>query len=54
MPVARRVAIEVLYQADGYVFIHSKDLKEGDQVIVEGNDRLFPFQPLMVQEATKK
>ena len=54
MPVARRVAIEVLYQTDGYVFIRSKDLKEGDQVVVEGNDRLFPFQPLMVQEATKK
>ena len=54
MPVARRVAIEVLYQADGYVFIRSKDLKEGDQVIVEGNERLFPFQPLMIQEAAKK
>jgi len=54
LPVARRVEVEVLYQADGYVFIRSKDLKEGDKVIVEGNERLFPFQPLMIQEAAKK
>ena len=54
LPVAKRIEVEVLYQADGYVFIRSKDLKEGDQVIVEGNERLFPFQPLMIQEATKK
>ncbi len=54
LPVAKRIEVEVLYQADGYVFIRSKDLKEGDQVIVEGNERLYPFQPLMIQEATKK
>jgi RND family efflux transporter MFP subunit len=54
LPVAKRIEVEVLYKTDGYVFIRSKDLKEGDQVIVEGNERLFPFQPLMVQEAAKK
>lgn len=53
LPVAKRIAIEVLYQADGYVFIRSEDLKDGDQVIVEGNERLFPYQPLMIQKATK-
>jgi RND family efflux transporter MFP subunit len=53
LPVAKRIDVEILYQTDGYVFIRSEELKEGDEVIVEGNERLFPFQPLMIQEAKK-
>ncbi len=49
MPLARRIPIEVLYQQDGFVFIRSKELLAGDKVIVEGNERLFPFQPLAIQ-----
>ena len=49
VPVARRIPIEVLYQQDGYVFIRNEELSAGDKVIVEGNERLFPFQPLAIK-----
>ncbi len=49
MPVARRLPVEVLFQENGIAFIIAEGLKAGDQVVVEGNERLFPFQPLNIQ-----
>lgn len=49
LPVARRISVEVLYQQDGYVYVSSEELTSEDRVIVEGNERLFPFQPLAIQ-----
>lgn len=52
LPVARKVAIRVDFERDALAFVRAGDagLKEGDRVIVEGNDRLQPNQPLMVEE----
>lgn len=53
LPVARRVEVEILYQENGIAYLISDELKENDQVVTEGNERLFPFQPLLVQEPQK-
>jgi len=50
LPVAKRVPVEVVFQADGYAYLEAEGLKAGDQVVVEGNERLFPFQPLLIGE----
>lgn len=49
MPVARRIPVEILYQDNESVYLTAEGLKAGDQVVVEGNERLFPFQPLDIQ-----
>ncbi|MEN8678549.1 MAG: hypothetical protein ABF391_00750, partial [Akkermansiaceae bacterium] len=49
MPLARRLPVEVLFQENGVAYITAEGLKAGDLVVVEGNERLFPFQPLNVQ-----
>ena len=50
LPVAKRLSVEVLFQENETVFIKAEGLKAGDQVVVEGNERLFPFQPLLIGE----
>jgi RND family efflux transporter MFP subunit len=47
MPPAIRVPVEVLFEADGLAFLSAEDLAEGDSVVVEGNQRLFPNTPLI-------
>jgi RND family efflux transporter MFP subunit len=49
MPLAQRLPVEVLFQENGVAYIIAEGLKAGDQVVVEGNERLFPFQPLNIQ-----
>lgn len=51
LPIARRVAIDVSFERDGqaYVVAATGPFAEGDQVVVEGNERLRPGQPLMVK-----
>ena len=48
LPVARRLPVEVLFQDNEFVYLKAEGLKAGDQVVVEGNERLFPFQPLII------
>ncbi|MFT4547449.1 MAG: RND family efflux transporter MFP subunit [Verrucomicrobiales bacterium] len=48
-PVATRVPIEVQFERDGEAVLAPGELKLGDQVIVEGNERLFPNTPLNPQ-----
>lgn len=48
LPVARRLPVEVLFQDNEFVYLEAEGLKSGDQVVVEGNERLFPFQPLII------
>lgn len=50
LPVANRLPVEVLFQDNQFVYLEAGGLKAGDQVVVEGNERLFPFQPLIIKE----
>lgn len=52
-PIARRVAVDVAFERDGaaYVAATADGFKEGDLVVVEGNERLLPGQPLLVKPA---
>ena len=45
-PTARRVPVELLFERDGEAVLAGGELKPGDKVIVEGNERLFPNTPL--------
>ncbi len=45
-PVSRRVPVEVLFERGGESIVTSNELRPGDQVVVEGNERLFPDTPL--------
>jgi len=45
-PIAKRVPVEVLFERNGQAVLAPGELKAGDQVIVEGNERLFPSTPL--------
>lgn len=51
MPVARQTPVTVNFERFGMAFVRAKDsgLKKGDRVVTEGNDRLMPGQPLLVQ-----
>ena len=53
LPVARRVPVEVLYQDEALVYLDAKDLKAGDMVVVQGNERLNAGQPLIVVDPKK-
>ena len=48
LPVAKRLPIEILFQENETVYLKAEGLKAGDQVVVEGNERLFPFQTLLI------
>jgi len=50
LPVAKRLPIEILFQENETVYFKAEGLKAGDQVVVEGNERLFPFQTLLIGE----
>lgn len=45
-PLSRQVPVEVLFERDGESVVRSEGLKPGSEVIVEGNERLFPNTPL--------
>lgn len=47
LPLAVRVPVEILFEADGLAFVSSAALTEGDSIVVEGNQRLFPDTPLI-------
>ena len=49
LPIAKRVPVEVLFERQGESVLSGGELKAGDEVIVEGNERLFPGTPLNVQ-----
>lgn len=49
MPMAERVEVNVRFRRDGRAFLgEAGSLSEGDQIVVEGNERLLPGQPLMI------
>lgn len=48
MPIAERVSVAVKFRRDGIAYIDSEVLRAGEQVVVEGNERLFPGTPLVV------
>lgn len=50
MPVAKRLPVTVLFQDEEFVYLEADGLKEGDQAVVEGNERLIPFQPLIIAQ----
>lgn len=52
LPIARKVPVTVHFERDEFAFVRANGaaLKESDRVVVEGNDRLAPGQPLMGRE----
>lgn len=50
LPIAQRIPVEILFQDDNLIYLTAEGLKADDQVIVEGNERLFPSQPLIIHE----
>ena len=53
LPIAKRIPVTILFQDDALIYIEADGLKAGDPVVVEGNERLFPFQPLIIAEREK-
>lgn len=47
MPPAVRVPVQVLFESNGQALLAAPELAEGDSVVVEGNQRLFPNTPLI-------
>lgn len=46
-PTAKKISVDVLFERDGETVISQDgELQQGDMVIVEGNERLFPSTPL--------
>ena len=45
-PISKRFPVEILFERLGEAIVTSELLKPGDDVIVEGNERLFPGTPL--------
>jgi RND family efflux transporter MFP subunit len=45
-PLAKRVPVTLLFERGGEAILGPGELKAGDQVIVEGNERLFPNAPV--------
>jgi RND family efflux transporter MFP subunit len=46
---AMPVSVEVLFPVADRMVVASRDMKAGDQVVVEGNERLFPNMPIAPQ-----
>ena len=44
--VTMPAAVTVLFPEGDRFVVRSPELKEGDQVVVEGNERLFPSMPV--------
>lgn len=53
LPTARSIAVQVAFERGGFSYAKTatSDLQAGDQVVVEGNERLQPGQPLLIQPA---
>ena len=51
LPVARRIPINIAFERGNkvYVAIDGSEFTMGDQIIVEGNERLMPGRPLIVK-----
>jgi multidrug efflux pump subunit AcrA (membrane-fusion protein) len=45
-PTAKQVKVDLLFERSGNAVLAPGPLKVGDEVIVEGNERLFPGTPL--------
>lgn len=56
MPTAKGIPVDLAFEREGNAFILSETagFSEKDQVIVEGNQRLRPGQPLMIQPPSDK
>lgn len=50
-PVAEKVVVRVAFRRDGLTWLEPGRLEADDQVVVEGNERLFPGTPLLIPEA---
>lgn len=50
MPTAERIEVTVKFRRDAMAYIDSDSLRPGEQVVVEGNERLFPGTPLILGE----
>ncbi|MBT8484164.1 MAG: efflux RND transporter periplasmic adaptor subunit [Phycisphaerales bacterium] len=48
---ATPVSIRLLFEAGARVAIEARGLSAGDQIVVEGNERLFPMMPISFQES---
>jgi RND family efflux transporter MFP subunit len=46
---AMPISVEVLFPVGDRMVVTSRDMKAGDQVVVEGNERLFPMMPITPQ-----
>ncbi|MCA9152199.1 MAG: hypothetical protein KDA92_23010, partial [Planctomycetales bacterium] len=46
--LAKRHAVQVLFETPALIAIASPHLRAGDEVIVEGNERLLPEQAVVV------
>jgi RND family efflux transporter MFP subunit len=52
MPAAKRLRVQVAFEREGSAYlVPVPGLEDGGAVVVEGNDRLLPGQPLLVQDA---
>jgi hypothetical protein len=53
LPIARPQHVQVAFERGGMAYVAVADVgfKAGDQIVVEGNERLRPGQPLMVKPA---
>lgn len=51
MPTGRGVPVVIAFERDGFAFVAgtTEGIKDGDQVVVEGNQRLMPGQSLMIK-----
>ncbi len=52
-PLAERVPVRILFRQGGLTLLESEQLKEGDLVVTEGNERLFPNTPLLFEPPGK-
>jgi multidrug efflux pump subunit AcrA (membrane-fusion protein) len=50
---AQRVPVQILFETPERIAIKAIGLKPGDQVIVEGNERLLPGQQVVVADTRK-
>jgi RND family efflux transporter MFP subunit len=51
MPVAQKVPVKVRFRREGQAFLEqTKEFKAGDQIVLEGNERLRDRQPLLISK----
>lgn len=54
LPIAERIQVKTMFRRNEIVYVESDNLKAGDQIVIEGNERLFPGTPLIVATPEKK